>query len=466
MRRLAMTLGMLWLSCVQAEAGVVPHGGGGGAPQGDDAMPPEVKVMTLNLHGYHPMGERPRWLQNLDGTVSDAPVSAQLHYFTWDEVVRGHARRLDALARELLRVEPDFVFLQEVGAGSPVSEKTCEVFERRAKADAPDENTAFRLERRLGGYQAVVGCRGNRGWWTNANTFVQQRVVVQGPKGWEVIHDFGANPYPNAMIVEGFAFLVRYDWRVGESGVWNVPAGPGTAAVQYATVSQGGPWLLLVNLHAGHKVNHFEQAVAVRRTVSDFVSRHPERAQFGGLILGGDLNARLYRPVSVKSGDISEPSSAPWEMAVRGEFDLTRPDALAPFARELLEFNHSSYKPWSTIQDPQEAASRVERAIVELNGWMRSECRRPVTGVALREMLSESQRTQRCIADRNLPWPACDVPERIDHILVNDDFSLKGAAAIFTQNSWNGLEGVSDHPSVLAVLRWMPRAGIGAKKLP
>src|SRR5262245_27209381 len=96
-----------------------------------------LSLFTLNLHGYHPMGEAPRFFQS-QGKRPEAARS-DLHFFTSEEYERGNSRWLARLSSDLHRLAPDLILLQEVGAGSPEGRKDCDVFRNDGS------NTARRL---------------------------------------------------------------------------------------------------------------------------------------------------------------------------------------------------------------------------------------------------------------------------------------------------------------------------------
>src|SRR5687767_410915 len=90
-----------------------------------------ITLLTLNLHGYHPMGEAHRSQATVPRTVApfgsaDASFAkptaeagltdSHLFYFTREELDRGHRRRLDQLAEDMRNIAADLVLLQEVGA--------------------------------------------------------------------------------------------------------------------------------------------------------------------------------------------------------------------------------------------------------------------------------------------------------------------------------------------------------------
>ncbi len=82
----------------------------------------KLSIFSLNLHGYHPMGEPRRFIEDRDGRIRRAgyyPMGEGLHFFTTEELDRGHRRRLDRLGSDLALLGPDVICLQEVAAGCP-----------------------------------------------------------------------------------------------------------------------------------------------------------------------------------------------------------------------------------------------------------------------------------------------------------------------------------------------------------
>src|SRR5687768_1367879 len=66
-----------------------------------------LALMTLNLHGYHPMGEAPRWIE--ERGKPPQPANSDIFFFAPEEFARGNSRRLQALARDVSRLAPDLV---------------------------------------------------------------------------------------------------------------------------------------------------------------------------------------------------------------------------------------------------------------------------------------------------------------------------------------------------------------------
>jgi endonuclease/exonuclease/phosphatase family metal-dependent hydrolase len=412
-----------------------------------------VTAMTLNLHGYHPMGERQRWQAQADGTLR--PRDPDPFLFTLDELRRGTRRQLDTLAGDVAELAPDVIALQEVAAGLPGGPLDCAVFERPAEGrDELGVNTAERLALRLAnaGYTAYRACRGNVGWVTDADT------VGAGPIGWrdadgrlQAVFPAHADAYPHGMLVEGFALLVRSPWRVHANRVVRAAYGErGEQAVfqQAVIVRPDGRWLVVVNVHAGHKVVHFEQAVAIRRAVAEAwpaTARELGAEAFAGTIMLGDFNAYLYRPTPDDPGEIS---TAPWELARAGVYDLTSPDAVRRELPGLLVALNAdaAYKPWASLP-PAEAARRVHAAVDGLAELLQSQ------GAHLRstEALAAAQSTGRC-APPARPEAACVHAERIDHIFFSQELTVEDAFVIYPRNAFDSAEGTTDHPGIVARL--------------
>ncbi|HTL11539.1 MAG TPA: endonuclease/exonuclease/phosphatase family protein [Bdellovibrionota bacterium] len=424
-----------------------------------------LTLVTMNLHGYHPMDEAPRFFEDRQGKLTPADPSP--FYFHWDEVTRGNRKRLDRLARQIMRLHPQVVALQEVGAGSPSGGRDCNSYHSQPAGDADDANTAARLLRRLAplGYRLWTACRGNTGWITDGATFKDSRMVRARPGGKrEVVFDFGSNPYPRGMIVEGMALLVRSPWRVVAHEEWGgtVEAAADHGFVQIAALAleNGGPdspWFLMANIHGGHKVAHFEQDVALRdhlaRLRDEWRSHVP--GIFAGVLASGDFNAHLYRPA-----ESPEPSLVPWQMSLPGQyqFDLTGAADSTRLENLLLEMNSDpDYKPWATITDGEEARRRVVDAVA----WLERLQRQGDVPVEV-EAVETAAAQGRCPAgpsapplQSNEPLPfeggwACHQVDRIDHIFLNPRWEIRRAWVQRPEDDADPLVGLSDHPSVYA----------------
>ncbi len=420
-----------------------------------------LRVLSLNLHGYHPMGEAQRLLDKADG----APVetSSHLHFFRMSEIARGHTRQLDFLARTLHELTPDIVLLQEVGAGLPTGAKDCTEFSRRYPDDRLGKNSVLRLLDRLDhrglGYSGHLACRGNIGWISNADTFRDARIVRRqsdSERRFEVVYDFGENPFPKGMIVEGTAILVRAPWKILDGKTWSLSLPAGQTfffeSIRIQNPQQNSPkWYLVVNIHAGHKVILFEQAVATRKALGEFIDQHPERASFGGVLVGGDLNGGLFRP-SQKTGEVA---MIPWEIKIPGEFDFgptAPPQRFLRLARDLWALNlNPNYKPWATIGSGPEARGRVLSDVKEFDVFTKSQTAQVF---ALRETLFEAQTAKRCPIRLPSHYESvCETKDRIDHLMASPTFRVRRGAVIFSNNSYVSPKGSSDHPGILLELQ-------------
>ncbi|HAR41809.1 MAG TPA: hypothetical protein DCS07_04145 [Bdellovibrionales bacterium] len=328
-----------------------------------------ISVLSFNLHGYHPTGEPERWLENRDG--SRTATDSYLFFFAHQELERGHRVRLDRLARDLRQMSPDILFLQEVAAGSGETPKDCAAFYKKPANRNDDRfelNSVLRLANRLPDtYRAALACRGNVGWWTNQDTFKDQRVIrYTGPQNTrpEVVFDFGANPYPGGLIVEGLAMLVKAPLAIADEQRWTIPtsiAGD-NGFVQAAAILLNGkradsPWVIAVNVHGARKLKHFEQAVQIRRKISEYLSSLRLPGPFAGTIVGGDFNAQL-------SPDVS---TVPWEMELSGRRYLSWPleaAQLKTLKNELIKYNfNEKVDADASVRDPAEAEWRAEHAM-------------------------------------------------------------------------------------------------------
>lgn len=413
----------------------------------DDA----ISLLSLNLHGYHPTGESQRWFQSRTGDV--LPALNHLFYFSTTELARGHERRLDQLAARVDELAPDVVLLQEVGAGWPRRANNCDDFYADASADQDWGNSALRLNARLKRkrYRSVLACRGNVGWRTDDNTFAAARIVEDGGN---VIFNFGANPYPMGMLVEGFAILVSDKWRVTESGLWHLRQNyfGDTFQVQYAVVVPSGVYdperaVGIINIHGGHKVGHFEQAVALREAMSGLMRTTKIPPQ--SWIVGGDFNVSLYRPTHEQ--DEIDASAVAWEVSASSFFDFdlraNTKEKTEQLRRLLTSLNNNrAYKDYATILDRSQAAQRIEAAVARFQRWQE---RIPPADYQLVEALALATTTKKC-QPANVSFVSCNATERIDNIFFGGAIKLQNAFMTFVDSSSQHLRGMSDHPGIFA----------------
>jgi endonuclease/exonuclease/phosphatase family metal-dependent hydrolase len=436
-----------------------------------------MKLLSLNLHGHHPMGEPDRWLEDRSGRIRRADTN--LHHFTTEELDRGSRRRLDHLAADLGRLAPDVLCLQEVAAGCPWTARDNEIFHRAFDQDWFEANSALRLARRLNAdlpaaerYQVVLACRGNVGWITWPGIFDRERIVIFNDTRQKTIHDFHDNPYPGGILVEGFAVLVRPPWRVLEHQADNLPFGSRGERffVQRLALQKGdGPTVVLANLHLGHKIRHFEQALAVRLVLAELAHRHLREGEPANVVVAGDFNATLYRPNNTfdhrtaRHRDIGtagrpigpldgagEPSMIPWELHVEGQFDY-RPGhgSKGELLETLWRLNEDHYKPSATLREPGEANLRI-RSAADLLFDFQQAGDSPMTD-RWRDALEQAGRHGRTGLPVDLPR-AGDLPGRIDHILIDRRCTVERACLVYPDNGWASTAGTSDHPAVYAEL--------------
>ena len=380
--------------------------------------------MTLNLHGYHPMDEQRRVIQVKENPkeVSDS----YLFYFTVDEINRGVAKRQHVLAHQLRKLKPDILFLQEVGGGEIQQEKNCDSFYRI--------NAAIDLEKRLSRHRSWVACRGNLGWWTDPSTFNDRKIFTE--MSGELIFDRGSNPYPLGMLMEGLAIITGPSIKVHSHYAERIRTSHERESfyfqmLKFSISSMARGWYLGVNIHAGHMIQHFEQAVAVRRFLSEFLARQPDRADFKGFIIAGDFNALLPE---------REVSSVPWSF----DHAWQTKDGLIS---ELLKLNLSDYKPHSRLEQNQ-ARTRSELSVDKLFDWF-SWPRHSLDG-----SLFEVSLNSRCLPDALMKKPFCFQKEKIDHIYVSNKSMIQSFSLLYEHHNWKNLEDtVSDHPGVFTKLK-------------
>lgn len=423
----------------------------------------ELSVLTFNLHGYHPMGERERVFEDRAGLRTRAP--SDIYFFTWDEIVSGHEKRLNELSQRLGSVRPDLVFLQEVGAGAPDSKHDCTDFTRVFQEENAAENTALRLVRRLRSqgisYQALLACRGNSGWVTSANTFSERRVLAadaihergHSVRSAEVVYDFGANPYPRGIIVEGNAILAGTSIRVISSQGVHVPVAAGKEdhffqAVVFETKLAPGR-TLAINVHMGHKLRNFEHAVAIR----NWVESTKLKLGIDRVLIGGDFN-------ETASGRLSDHREAtltmmPFEIYSRGLFDLRLPadsakrnEWIAKIATRLNAINFlPDYKAFATIRNPSEVRARIDSAIASfLPLWQ--EAKDPVP--AFEESRASAQLCRPFSSWRG----ACDYRSRIDYWFSSASLQATEFSIFESDADYYRTDRLSDHPAVFTRYRY------------
>jgi|GEM_PF-1441613 len=420
------------------------------------------RVLTLNLHGYHPTDEAPRFLETRKGRVESA--SSDIYYFTREEWERGHRKRLDRLAADIASLAPDLLFFQEVAAGEPESPKNCNNFDspEGVEQDRSSANSVLRLNHRLAklgqGYQALLSCRGNVGWITDANTFQNQRVLRKTADGrYEPVFDFGSNPYPNGVLLEGLALLVGPRWKVLETTSWKVTV-PGNADVFHVQIAALAPnsgegWVVAANIHGAHKLRAFEQAIALRHGLLNYVARRKERfgPRFLGPLVAGDLNSRLYRPGL--DGDEGEIGGLAWELAVPGYFNARKQPDNAQLTTLLHEYNQDTrYKEWANINNPKEARSRIRSAVAELQSLLKN------GALPYFDALWNGRSEGRCENWLREFSPsiqaACSRPALIDHVFVEESSRIQRAAVIYSHNDWVRPDSLTDHPGLLVELNY------------
>ena len=444
------------------------------ATSGRAAAAPSLKLLTLNLHGYHPMGASERFLQNRRNgpTAQQTPpykADTQMTYFTWNELTEGNARRIQALGRDLSGRAADIILFQEVGAGGPASPRNCEVF--YSQTEPQDQlNVALRLQAELASrsmpMRAALACRGNTGWTTDANSFSDRRVVVLENQRFRVIHDFNSNPYPRGIITEGLAVLTSPRVEVLENLAITLPINFRgetffAQVVSFRDRAEGpSSWKIIANIHGGHKVQHFEQAVALQRWLIGYIRDRSYLGKFSGLVVAGDFNARLFRSVLRNGGsrlaslslsmesddpDVGDVSTVAWEPRVPGLYDLTRyASQLAQVYSALINLNDSSQKPFATIRDSRERDRRVGDVLTRFDRWL---------SLAPQEILETSERMDAWVRSGNCrpaveKQEGCEVSDRIDHIFASKSFETLRAQVLYPQNNWTRLDTLSDHPGV------------------
>lgn len=432
-----------------------------------------LRLMTLNLHGYHPSGELIRWYEFKDGSRSEGP--SDIFFFNQEELARGHLARLDWLAKDVETFSPDVLLLQEVGAGAPWLEKDCATFYRFSSDDHFEVNSAIRLNERLAKagakYHLSLACRGNTGWTTNSKTFSDKKIIVwskDSPAKVHTVFDFGSNPYPNGIIVEGQAILTKAELEVLGEYSWRLPINDSGDTFFFQAVvvglkqeraeGEGSPWLIIANLHALHGLQHFEAALQVRKQLEGLL-KHQRKGTYLGTIIGGDFNANLYRPGSEGDGEVS---MVPWEIKVPGEYDFSANKASVwrfDLKQKLFKIAHSS-------QPSDQLNKRIETAI---DGFISSQKVKNGMTESFREALWSAEKSGHCTPMLGYDG-ACGSSDRIDHFMLpvmlpvtspvtspvsnldygkTNKFSVKNAFMVYRHNDFHRTDTLTDHPGVV-----------------
>jgi len=423
-----------------------------------------ITTLSLNLHGYHPMGEKERYLQDRAGNLT--LTSSSIHYFKPLEIIRGNQNRLDQLALNMIELSPDVIFLQEVGAGSPNNRnKTCQDFYKKFSYDYAFENTSLRLEKKLDGlgkkYTSLLACRGNIGWFTGPGQFRDQRIVT---KDGNIIFDFETNPYPDGILIEGSSMMVSNHLRVLDHIIYNDPYNYLSERFFYqmaALSDQDNNWFLAINIHAGHKMNHFEQSILIKKNILAYLSEHQHPGTFKGILIAGDFNARLFRPNSKEEmqSDFSEISTVLYEVIKQDQFDflldnLADNQKMQYLQQELIKLNHSSYKPWASILDKKEFDRRLYDALNKFKLLQKAYLQGAYKDYLIMQSTLETASEQEiCHPNENLSG-SCIFKNNIDFIMKTSSFAISNAYVVFSKNNWTSLDYISDHPGILSKLSY------------
>src|SRR3989339_604449 len=424
--------------------------------------PHSIKTLSLNLHGYHPMGEKERYLEDRAGNLT--LTSSSIHYFRPLEIIRGNQNRLNQLSLNLKELSPDIIFLQEVGAGSPnTRNKTCQDFYKKFSYDYAFENTSLRLEKKLDElgkkFTNLLACRGNIGWFTGPTQFIDQRIVT---KDGNVIFDFDTNPYPHGILIEGSSIMVSKRLKVLDHQLYNDPYNYLNERFFYqmATISdEDNNWFLAVNIHAGHKINHFEQSILIKKNILNYLKNHKHPETFTGILIAGDFNARLFRPNSKQDiqSDFSEISTVLFEVKKENQFDflldnIADHQKIQTLQQELIKLNESSYKPWASILDKKEFDQRLNDSLNEFKLLQKAYLQSPYKNyLMMQSSLETASEQDLCHPNKGLAG-ACFFNNNIDFIMKTSSFNISNAYVVFAKNDWTSLDYISDHPGIFSEL--------------
>jgi len=191
-----------------------------------------------------------------------------------------------------------------------------------------------------------------------------------------------------------------------------------------------------VNIHGPHKIRHFEAAVLTRLALQKLISTSRLQGKFLGAIIGGDLNATLYRP----SKNEREVSMIPWEMKIPGEFDVTQFLEDEWLEEELLKLNSDmNFKPWASIEEGL-ATQRIT-SIMDVFTTKKAD----LLKMDFREALYSATEAGLCSTEF-LPAPGCHSPKRIDHFFVSSEFAISKSGMVQSDVTYERTDTYSDHP--------------------
>ncbi|MGB0452192.1 MAG: endonuclease/exonuclease/phosphatase family protein [Bacteriovoracaceae bacterium] len=415
-----------------------------------------LKLMTLNLHGFHPMGEKPRVIEEVSGKKRTARPHP--FYFNRKELERGNSKRAKIIANQISTNDIDIVAFQEV-ASSGDGELSCDDFYRTYPKKSRNENMAIRVRKGINpnrGYKTLLACRGNIGWWTDPNSFSNSRILdVDG----KVIFDYGANPYPNGLVMEGMALILSKKIEVITHLMPNIEfnVNGDKIFVQFLEFRVKGQkkWFTLFNVHLGHKLAHFEQATAVQLWLGNYLGARASDPDYGGNIVLGDFNAHIYKGNKSQGAGVGESSFIPWiEKGTGYDFSYTKDFELKKIKlKELLyKLNQmTSYKGWATVKNVNEVHMRIKNAVFQFEDLVANFRVNP--SHRLKSSLVEVNDKKICLPKKSLSG-YCKKSRRIDYILIPKWMNVKNAFITHKENSWTSLKGVSDHPGIYASLEY------------
>lgn len=389
------------------------------------------RVLSLNLHAYHPFGQDQRYLETREtGVIKKA--KPHIFYFSPEELRRGSRERDRRLIQDLKKIDADILVFQEVASGWGESNKNCQQFYSGNTVVALAQLAPF-----LG--KAHSACRGNIGWITSGGLFSKHRVLAPSAEGYRVVFDYGADPYPSGLVIEGMAVVVRSPFVVRANLEERIPTHSFEEDHFFQAVEiqdPSGAWILLLNLHLPHKLKNFEASVALRGWIDSYVERHSDAAAFLGHLVVGDFNA--YREESAM-----EAWSLSSEMGRGSSFPAEE------LSRQLMESNDDmEYKPWASIWPREHALSRINSAIDALRElWER--------GLPHLVGAVDWNRLENDCADFTLPGVSrsCSRNGRIDFIKHSSGFRTRRASVLYPETTFmDSLDQLSDHPAVLAEL--------------
>jgi len=439
----------------------------------------KLKIITLNLHGYHPMYAPIRYIYKSNNFL---PVSNDVYYFTEKEIINGNNKRIEKLANDIANQNIDIYLFQEVAAGFK-SDLSQQKFYNEFFVD--DEiinsgnysknhpifklnnhfstNTLIRLKHHLLTkkifYNSILLCRGNIGWISgNQIKFYGEPsdIYIKKDNQFFKILDKDKPPFPDGLLIEGFGILTKSDILLVNNTTKKIPifGTNDSFSAQLITFlikrKKINKRLVVCNVHLGHKLFNLEQQASIRIYLENYLLnemlnnnllRFNEtlsecyKRNYIGTIIGGDFNAISYE-ANPNALDIG------FYPFFQNNFSFDQ------IKEKAYKFNYANYKKFASTSDNffYNLFERLEKYLLPLLKKINEN--RAIINSNFSDPLA-------FLNNKNNLINAND--ERIDYLLtdhngINADNQLKiiDAKIIWNENDWIKTDGVSDHKGLFA----------------